>query len=238
MRQELVKELEPADFGFEPLKFLCMAPLYDICLKLFILSLLGVISLGFPQGVPLYRTGSQPFTWWTPPEPISQIRPPGTVYTTDLSDIDIWYPVHRLTQPMLFEVCSGLHETGCRLQDETEYSGFSDELVMYLAAGFGLEAMEGKRLLKKRTRSDLRCTLATGFFPLVVYMAGYNGMGRNCRLLERLAENGFIIVHLVHRCLPWRYDQQPRKYFRGRSMMPNLPFPLWRTTHLFPAEIT
>ena len=165
-----------------------------------LLFLLGVIFSGFSQENPQYRAGfatvhlvdsSRTYKPGTSPSERLHYRP---------LDLDIWYPVltEEVAEPMLFGDLFRLHEErAVAYQDETEYSGFSEELIMYLAAGFGLEAMDGKRLLKKRTSSYSGAPIATGSFPLIVYMAGYNGMGwESYRLLEQLAENGFIVVSI------------------------------------------
>ena len=114
-------------------------------------------------------------------------------------DIDLWYPSQsKESKRMLFEDLFRLHEQRANFyQDEEDYTGFSDELVLYLAAGFGLDAKDGKRLLKVKTDSYFEAFIANGEFPLVIYMAGYNGMGwENYRLLESLAENGFTVLSI------------------------------------------
>ena len=165
-----------------------------------LLFLLGAIFSGFSQVNREYRAGfatvhlvdySRTYKPGTSPQDQLHYRP---------LDLDIWYPATAggASEPMLFGDLFRLHEQrAVAYQDETEYSGFSDELIMYLAAGFGLEAMDGKRLLEKHTSSYSGVPMATGSFPLIVYMAGYNGMGwESYRLLEQLAENGFIVVSI------------------------------------------
>ncbi len=114
-------------------------------------------------------------------------------------DLDIWYPSQsKESKKLLFEDLFRLHEERANLyQDEEDYTGFSEELVLYLAAGFGLEANDGKRLLKVKTHSYREASIADGEFPLVIYMAGYNGMGwESYRMLETLAENGFVVLSI------------------------------------------
>lgn len=114
-------------------------------------------------------------------------------------DLDIWYPASRGGgKPMLFEDLYRLHEERAnKYQDEEDYTGFSDEFIYYLAAGFGVEAKDGKRLLKVRSHSYKNAIPADEKFPLVIYMAGYNGMGwESYRLLEQLAENGFVVLSI------------------------------------------
>ena len=114
-------------------------------------------------------------------------------------DLDIWYPsAQKKGDRLLFEDLYTLHEERAnKYQDEIDYTGFSDEFVLYLAAGFGVEATEGKRLLKVKTESFKNSPAAIGKFPLVVYMSGYNGMGwESYRLLEKLAEKGFVVLSI------------------------------------------
>jgi hypothetical protein len=165
-----------------------------------LLFLLGSIFTGISQETPEYRAGfatvhlvdsSRTYKPGTSPSERLHYRP---------LDLDIWYPaiISEVAESMLFGDLFRLHEErAVAYQDETEYSGLSDELIMYLAAGFGLEAMDGKRLLKKRTSSYSGARMAAGSFPLIFYMAGYNGMGwESYRLLEQLAENGFVVVSI------------------------------------------
>lgn len=114
-------------------------------------------------------------------------------------DLDIWYPSNeKNVNRLLFEDLYKLHEERANTyQDETDYTGYSEELILYLAAGFGVEATDGKRLLKVKTESFENVLTANGKFPLVVYMAGYNGMGwESYRLLESLAEKGFVVLSI------------------------------------------
>lgn len=133
----------------------------------------------------------------------SRIYKPNTARSDKLHyrplDLDIWYPSEeKKGKRMLFEDLYRLHEERAnKYQDETDYTGISDELILYLAAGFGVEPEEGKRLLNVKTESYKNTPLANGKFPLIIYMAGYNGMGwESYRLLERLAENGFVVLSI------------------------------------------
>jgi hypothetical protein len=165
-----------------------------------LLFLFGVMFSGFSQENPQYSAGFESVHLVDS----SRTYKPGTSPSERLHyrplDLDIWYPVftEEVDEPMLFEDLFQLYEErAVAYQDETEYSGISEELIMYLAAGFGMEAMDGKRLLKKRTSSYSGAHMAAGSFPLIFYMAGYNGMGwESYRLLEQLAENGFVVVSI------------------------------------------
>ncbi len=133
----------------------------------------------------------------------TRIYKPNTVQEDKLHfrplDLDIWYPTNEEEgKRLLFEDLYRLHEDRAnKYQDETDYTGISDELILYLAAGFGVEAKDGQRLLKVKSNSYSNTKTADVKFPLVIYMAGYNGMGwENFRLLEKLAENGFVVVSI------------------------------------------
>lgn len=133
----------------------------------------------------------------------TRIYKPGSTVNNRLHyrpiDLDIWYPSDSVNgEALLFEDLFRLHETRANAyQNETDYTGFSEELILYMAAGFGLEATEGNQLLKVKTNSYKNTSQAQGNFPVIIYMAGYNGMGwENYRLLENLAENGFIVISI------------------------------------------
>ncbi len=116
-----------------------------------------------------------------------------------LIDLDIWHPSdERATKSILFgELFQLLEERSNRYQNETDYSGFTEELATLMAVGSGLNPEDGSRLLNVKTNSYLNLLPSKGSFPLIVYMAGYNGMGfENYRILEKLAENGFIVVSI------------------------------------------
>jgi pimeloyl-ACP methyl ester carboxylesterase len=133
----------------------------------------------------------------------TRIYKPNTVNTDKLHyrpvDLDIWYPTNEEgAKRLLFEDLFRLHEERAnKYQDEIDYTGISSEFILYLAASFGVEAKDGQRLLKVKSSSYSNTKIADGIFPLVIYMAGYNGMGwESFRLLEKLAENGFVVVSI------------------------------------------
>jgi hypothetical protein len=168
--------------------------------NLFLFFLFGFVVMGFAQPPPEFTAGFKTIHLVDS----SRIYKPDTGKGDRLHfrpiDLDIWYPAPSTTsgEPMLFEDLFQLHEQrAIAYQDETDYVGISEELIMYFAAGFGLEATEGQRLLKKPTSSYLKASEAPGISPLIVYMSGYNGMGwESFRLLEQLAENGFVVVSI------------------------------------------
>ena len=169
-------------------------------LKITIFGLFLCINFcGLSQESPPYNAGFRSIQL----KDSSRTYKPNTSETNRLHyrplDLDIWYPSTKKTgNRLLFEDLFRLHEERAnKYQDDTDYTGYSDEFILYLAAGFGLEAKEGKRLLKVRTESFENSATAKGKFPLVLYMAGYNGMGwESYRMLEKLAENGFVVLSI------------------------------------------
>lgn len=166
----------------------------------FFIFVFGFAFVGFAQESTPYAAGFKSIHL----EDTSRIYKPGTKEGDRLHyrpvDLDLWYPASPSTEgnPMLFKDLFQLHEQrAMAYQDETDYSGISEELILYFAAGFGMEASDGKRLLRKQTSTYHRAPVAPGTFPLIVYMAGYNGMGwESYRLMEQLAENGFVVVSI------------------------------------------
>jgi dienelactone hydrolase len=114
-------------------------------------------------------------------------------------DLDIWYPSDDKTgKNMLFgELFQVLEERSNKYQDETDYAGFTEEMATLFAVGSGLNPKDGNKLLEVKTDSYINPEPSKGNFPLVIYMAGYNGMGfESYRVLEKLAENGFVVVSI------------------------------------------
>lgn len=114
-------------------------------------------------------------------------------------DLDIWYPSDdKTSKNMIFgDLFQVLEERSNKYQDETDYTGFTEELATLFAVGSGLEPKDGNKLLQVKTNSYINLIPSKESFPLVIYMAGYNGMGfESYRLLEKLTENGFIVVSI------------------------------------------
>lgn len=114
-------------------------------------------------------------------------------------DLDIWYPSgEKASKSMLFgELFQVLEERSNKYQDETDYTGFTEELATLFAVGSGLKPEDGNKLLEVKTDSYLNLVPSKDNSPLIVYMAGHNGMGfESYRVLEKLAENGFMVVSI------------------------------------------
>ncbi len=111
-------------------------------------------------------------------------------------DLDIWYPSkEKKGKPMLFrDLFSLFEQRAVAYQDNDDFSGMTEELAQFYVAELGV-GTDGKRLLniKTDTYSSLK-TIETKH-PVVIYMAGFNGMGfENYKILETLAQNGYLVI--------------------------------------------
>ena len=111
-------------------------------------------------------------------------------------DLDIWYPSTEKSDTRLsFGDLFGLNEERANLYKEGDFSGITEEYAMFFAATLGLDSKKGPAMLKTKSDSYENAPIAEGKHPLIIYMAGHNGMGyENYMLLEKLAEKGFIVV--------------------------------------------
>ncbi|MGD1945350.1 MAG: carboxypeptidase-like regulatory domain-containing protein [Croceivirga sp.] len=115
-------------------------------------------------------------------------------------DLDVWYPSLEFVdakEPLRFRGLFQLYEDRAnKYQEETDYSGITNELAQFYVAELGI-GIDGLKLLDITTDSYGDATPAKEEFPLIVYMAGFNGMGfENYKVLEQLAQNGFVVVSI------------------------------------------
>ena len=129
-----------------------------------------------------------------------RVYKPETVISDSLHfrpvDLDIWYPSEQKNGKQLtFGDLFNLFENrAVKYQDNEDYSGLTSELAQFYVAELGL-GTDGHNLLGIKTNSfeNLKPSLKNN--PVILYMAGFNGMGfENYRVLERLAQNGFVVV--------------------------------------------
>ena len=113
-------------------------------------------------------------------------------------DLDIWYPSDKMTgQPLVFkDLFQLLEDRSLTYQDGEDYTGFTNELAQFFVAELGIEG-NGETLLNLKTDSYAGLEKSREKHPLIVYMAGFNGMGyENYKVLEKLAQNGFVVVSI------------------------------------------
>jgi len=132
----------------------------------------------------------------------SRIYKPNTLPKDNLHyrqvELDIWYPSKQKSiDSLLFGDLFGLFEERANKYQDQDYTGITEELAIYFAAQLGLEIDDGNTLLNIKTDSYENIEIEKDKFPLIIYLAGYNGMGfENYRILEKLAMNGYIVVSI------------------------------------------
>ena len=133
----------------------------------------------------------------------SRVYKPNTLKTDSLHyrplDLDIWYPAQEISSSRLLfgDLFGLLEERAGRYQDNGDYTGITEELAMFFVAELGLEAESGSTLLNVKTHSYENAQPAKGSLPLIIYMAGFNGMGfENFKVLEKLAQEGYVVVSI------------------------------------------
>ena len=132
----------------------------------------------------------------------SRIYKPDTSQSDQLHyrpvELDIWYPAKAgNNKPMLFGELFGLfEERAVRYDDTQDFTGIVKELALYYVAEMSL-GNDPNMLLNIRTKSHRDATVVADKFPLVIYLAGFNGMGfENYKMLENLARNGYIVISI------------------------------------------
>ena len=135
----------------------------------------------------------------------SRVYKPGTTIGDSLHfrpvDLDIWYPSEdKKGRAMKFgDLFRLFEERAISYQEEEDYSGMTEELAQFYVAELGVGADSGKLLdIATQTCADL-APLASGTTktPLILYMAGFNGMGfENYPILEQLAAKGYVVVSI------------------------------------------
>lgn len=132
----------------------------------------------------------------------SRVYKPNTIESDSLHyrpvDLDIWYPsLTKGNTKLTFGEIFGLFEQRANQYQDTDYTGLTDELVQFYAMELGLDVNDGIKLLHAETNSYASLIPSPEKFPLVIYMAGFNGMGfENFKILEKLAEKGFVVVSI------------------------------------------
>ena len=111
-------------------------------------------------------------------------------------DLDIWYPSkEKKGKPMLFrDLFSLFEQRAVAYQDNDDFSGMTEELAQFYVAELGA-GTDGKKLLNIKTDTYPSLKTIETKHPVVIYMAGFNGMGfENYKILETLAQNGYVVI--------------------------------------------
>jgi dienelactone hydrolase len=113
--------------------------------------------------------------------------------------LDIFYPaIDTGTNKILFkDLLTSLERRANLYQDETDYTGLTDEMAQYYILESGGSAADIAKLLEIKTNLYVNSHPSKSKFPIILYMAGFNGMAfENYKLLETLAANGFVVVSI------------------------------------------
>jgi dienelactone hydrolase family protein len=113
-------------------------------------------------------------------------------------DADIWYPADTAGKDTALNFKYFLDLFGSRANYYTA-SKAGDSIPAQFAKAFcdGFKCSTPKQLLAYKTSSYKDAKASPGKFPLVIYMASYNGMGyENYKLLEDLAKRGYVVVSI------------------------------------------
>ena len=111
-------------------------------------------------------------------------------------DIDLWYPADITSSDTAasFSDLVYLLEHRSNFYDDTKnYNGLTEELLQYICAG--VSCLDDDILKRIKTNSYVNAKPIAQKFPLVIYLAGLNGMSyENYLLFESLVKNGFVVA--------------------------------------------
>ena len=113
--------------------------------------------------------------------------------------LDIWYPSReKSSKPLHYGALFNLFEERAnRYQGDKRYTGIVDELVQQIIATLNKDQVDKDILLKRKTNSYSGLSPIKEKLPLIIYMAGFNGMGfENSMMLEELAMRGYLVVSI------------------------------------------
>jgi X-Pro dipeptidyl-peptidase (S15 family) len=131
---------------------------------------------------------------------LSRIYKPNTDTTDYLHfrplDIDIWYPAtasEKDNTVLLRKILGLLEQRANYYTASTAGNGITGQIAQYFCDA--LKCADSTSVLNFKTQSIKNAIPATGKFPLVIYLAAFNGMSyENVDLFEALAKKGFVVV--------------------------------------------
>lgn len=140
----------------------------------------------------------------------SRIYKPNTPVNDNLHfrpvELDIWYPSNeKSSEPIYYgELFHSFEERANRYQGDEEYTGIVDELAQQIIATLSKGKIDKDILLKRKTNSYHNLSPIGEKLPLIIYLAGFNGMGfENSMMLEELATQGYLVVSI------WSFGRYP-----------------------------
>lgn len=113
-------------------------------------------------------------------------------------DLDIWYPADSITHDtaLLFRDILGLLPQRANYYTASQVGdGMSQNIAQMFCDYF--KCSDSARVLNFESNSYRNAMPAKGSFPLVIYLAAYNGMSyENFLMFETLARNGFVVASI------------------------------------------
>jgi hypothetical protein len=171
-------------------------------IELTIITILLTFGTNFAQ---TYNAGFKSFQL----KDSTRIYKPNTELTDKLHykpvDLDIWYPSNEKKGKALKfgDMFNLFEQRAVNYQDNVDYSGITNELAQFYVAELGI-GTDGQKLLNIQTNSFSDLEPSATKHPIIIYMAGFNGMGfENYKILEKLAQNGFLVVSI------WSFGRYP-----------------------------
>lgn len=130
----------------------------------------------------------------------SRIYKPNTSISDKLHfrpvEIDLWYPAEITSSDTTVSFADLVHLLEQRSNfygDTKSYLGLTDEVLQYICAG--LNCTDYNDLKSVSTESYRNAKRIEEQFPLIIYLAGFNGMSyENYLLFESLAKRGFVVA--------------------------------------------
>jgi hypothetical protein len=171
-------------------------------IELTIITILLTFGTNFAQ---TYNAGFKSFQL----KDSTRIYKPNTELTDKLHykpvDLDIWYPSNEKKGKALKfgDLFNLFEQRAVNYQDNVDYSGITNELAQFYVAELGI-GTDGQKLLNIQTNSFSDLEPSATKHPIIIYMAGFNGMGfENYKIIEKLAQNGFLVVSI------WSFGRYP-----------------------------
>jgi dienelactone hydrolase len=111
-------------------------------------------------------------------------------------EIDFWYPATGLgsnSSVQFGDFLNLLEQRSNRFQDDTVYRRMGSDLLEYIC--LNLKIRDTSKMAHLKTNSFRNAGAFPGKFPLIIYMAAYNGMSyENINLFEWLASHGYAVA--------------------------------------------
>lgn len=139
----------------------------------------------------------------------TRVYKPNTELTDSLHyrpvDLDVWYPSNDKNDAQLAfgDLFKLFEQRAVNYQDNTDYSGITNELALFYVAELGI-GKDAQKLLDVKTNTYANLNISSRKHPVILYMSGFNGMGfENYKVLEKLAQEGYVVIAI------WSFGRYP-----------------------------